>query len=376
MPLDKLDRRLTRLAKVRAVRRGARWWLALAAALVAIAGGPSPTAEELAARRAKIAGLEPSEQQELLRKYERFRAMSAEEQERLRKLQAEISADPHAERLYQVLDRYHEWLKTITASQRATLAELPAQERVKEIDRIQRRQEDAQRLEPLSRQDLREIRHWIDELVEKHRDELVASITGRFRKWFDEETDPVRKQMALVYRMFGRSRGGVSQSRVTQEDIDRLAKKLSESARAEIDKGGTLEAQGKVVRGWIFATLRRYDSWQRGRRANPVVGEELLQFLQNEVAPADRERLLKLPREDMHRELRKMYFERGHRDGRPGPTGPARDRAPDGFRSPDRPGSRNPTDAVDRPKAESPPAGKDASSDKPTKRDPANDEPF
>jgi hypothetical protein len=314
----------------------------------AVAAGPATTAEELAARRERIDRMEPSQQQDLLRRYERFQAMPAEEQQRLRKLQAEISDDPLAERLHQVLERYHEWLKTITPSQRATLTELPADERVKEIERMQRRQEDAQRLEPLSRQDMREIRLWIDQLVEKHRKELVAGIPERFRKWFDQEKDPQRKQMALVYRMFGRSRDGARESHVTQDDIDRLADKLSESARAEIEKADSLEDQGKVVRGWIFASLRRYDSWQGGRRANPVVGEELLQFLQNDVSPAERERLLKLPRDDMHRELRKMYFEHGRREGRFGPSGPRRDRRSDSSGASGR--SRDARDSEDRPK--------------------------
>jgi hypothetical protein len=328
----------------------------------AVAADPAPPGEELVARRERIDRMEPSQQQELLRKYERFQEMPVEEQQRLRKLQAEIGADPHAERLHQVLERYHEWLKTITPSQRATLAELPPDERVKEIERVQRRQEDDQRLEPLSRQDMREIRHWIDQLVEKHRKELVAGIPERFRKWFDQEKDPRRKQMALVYRMFGRSHDPAHESRVTQEDIDRLAAKLSESARAEIEKAGSLEAQGKVVRGWIFASLRRYDSWQSGRRANPVVGEELLQFLQNDVSPAERERLLKLPRDEMHRELRRMYFEHGRREGRFGSGGSRGDRRTDPLGGSAR--SRNPRDSKDRPKAEPLPA-EAAPADKP-----------
>jgi hypothetical protein len=155
--------------------------------------------------------------------------------------------------------------------------------------------------------------------------------------------------MALVYRMFGRSRGGQHESRVTQDDIDHLAQKLSQPARAEIGKAGALEEQRQIVSGWIFATLRRSDSWQGGRRANPVVGEELLQFLQNEVAPARREELLKMPREEMLRELRKMYFERGTPDGRfPG------GRRPDGPRGPNRPKGPRGDAPDDRPPPEKP----------------------
>jgi hypothetical protein len=349
MPPD-ATRRTTDKTSNRPNRRDGRLWPALVMALLAIAASPSPGADELAARRARIASMEPSAQQELLRKYERFSAMPPDEQQRVRQLRAAISADPNSEHLYQVLTRYHEWLKTITPSQRAELADLPPDKRVDAIARIQRQQRADQIAELLSPGDMREIMQWIDKLVEKHRKELVASLTGRFRGWYDKETDPRRKQMALVYRMFGRSRGGQHESRVAQDDIDRLAEKLSEPARAEIAKAGTLADQRRIVRGWIFATLRRLDSWQGGRRANPVVGEELLQFLQNEVPPAKREQLLKMPREEMLRELRKMYFERGYGEGRFPPG-----RRPEGFRGPDRSKGPRGDGSDNRPKNEPPP---------------------
>ena len=92
--------------------------LVLVAAVLALATVGDPTAEELEARRAKIAAMDPAQQQDLLRKLERFEALPEAEQQRLRELQAAIDADPNAERLLIVLERYHEWLKTITNSQR------------------------------------------------------------------------------------------------------------------------------------------------------------------------------------------------------------------------------------------------------------------
>ena len=64
------------------------------AVLAALGAASAPTAEELAIRRAKIAAMEPSQKQVLLRRYERFSQLSPEEQERLRNLQTEISRDP------------------------------------------------------------------------------------------------------------------------------------------------------------------------------------------------------------------------------------------------------------------------------------------
>ncbi len=263
--------------------------------------------------------MDTSSQQELLRKFERFRSLGAEEQDRLRKLQSEITADPDSERLLQLLERYHEWLKTITPSQRARLAELPAKERVHEIERITRAQRDAQRLEPLTPQDMDEIREWVEKLIDKYRDELVASLHSRYRSWYDRQSDPSARQMTLVFPLFGQSRHGHVESKVTAEDVSKLADKLSDSARAELAKAETLQDKQKLVGGWMFASMRRNWSWQRGRRANPVLTEELLQYLQNDVPPADRARLLEKPRDEMLQELRKMYFERAFGERRVGP---------------------------------------------------------
>lgn len=335
----------------------------------AIDAGPSTTGEDLDARRAKIAQLEPSEQQELFRKYERFRAMPPEEQQRLRALQAEISADPHAGHLQQVLERYHEWLKTITPSQRATLAELPPQDRIKQIERIRLRQKADEQLELLSRHDRRDIMSWVYALMKHHRDEVLAGMSPEERARFDEADSSAQRRW-LIYRTFRAGTKSKPKSRVAQQDIDRLAEKLSESARAELAKATTLEAKRHVVGMWVYATLHRSDSWRRGRHVNPLVGEELLQFLQNDVAPARREELLKMPREEMLRELRRMYFEHGR-----GAAGVRRERGPERFRGPGSRG-RRPRDSDERHRAKSPPPREKAPADEPAKRDSSADEPF
>ncbi len=323
--------------------------LAMVAAVVLLTAVDELSDQDLVDRQARIASLDESARQDLARKFERFQALTPEEQDRLRALQAEITADPDSARLMQVLSRYHEWLKTISTAQRAQLAELTPHDRVEAIEDLRRTQRDAQLLEPLTRDDMRSVRRWIDELVQRHRKELETDIPERYRDWYQRQTDPSTKQMALVFRLFGRSRGGQneSDSKVTQEDIERLTAKLSESAKAEVAKVVSLDAQRRVIRSWVFASLRRSSAWQRERRGNALVGEELLRFLQSEVPPAERERLLKLPREEMLQQLRRMYFERGGGpprgsfDERPGPAGDFRPRRGNKSREDERRGQRD-----------------------------------
>jgi hypothetical protein len=306
----------------------------LAAALAVLGAATAPTAEELAARRAKIAAMDSAQRQELLRRYERFSQLAPAEQKRLRDLQAEISADPQAARLHQVLERYHEWLKTITPSQRATLAELPPDKRVDEIERIQRHQRTAQRLEQLTSQDTREIRRWVYDLVKQHRAEVIAAMSEPDRRKFNKQ-DKTSADRWLIYRIF-------RESRVTPQDIERLAERLSDSARAELAADASPQAQRRLVGTWIFGLLYRSGSWRGDRRVNPLIGDELLEFLQNDVPPAEREQLLKRPREEMLRELRKMYFERGHREDRLGPPPFERRRKGGPKGSPPGPGAPEP----------------------------------
>ena len=142
------------------------------------------------ARRSQIASLQPAEQQELLRKQERFNALPVEEQDRLRSLQAALDADPNAERLHQVLIHFHEWLKTLTPSQRAELADLPPQQRVQAIQRLQKQQQMARdrthRTELLSREDVRKIVRWAEAAAWTRREDLLAGLPPEQRKRFEK----------------------------------------------------------------------------------------------------------------------------------------------------------------------------------------------
>ncbi len=341
-----------------------RAWLAgasplvLVAALAALATSP-PTADELTARKEYVASLDAARQQELLRRFERFSALPQEEQQRLRALQAAITADPNSERLLKVLERYHEWLKTISPTQRARLAELPAKQRVEEIEphsprpaaRRARRAADLGRSAadpPLGRCPGRPA----STAARRQHSRPVSQVVQRAKR-------PGRQANGAGLSALWCSRDGRDDTTVTPDDIERLSGKLSASAQAELTKAATPSEQMRTVRSWVFAALPRFSPAHRERRANPLVGEELLQFLQNEVSPADRERLLNMPREEMLHELRKMYFERalsereggpqrGHFDSRPdGPRGPRSRRRPnDGDDDkPARPKQPGPTDA-------------------------------
>jgi hypothetical protein len=312
--------------------------------------------DDLAARRLQIGQMTPAEQQDLLRRQERFATLPPEEQQRLRELQASLDADPHARQLEQVLKHYHEWLKTLSPGQRAELADLGPADRVAQIKRIRQQQESARRqarqAEVLSPTDVRELVRWAEEILWEHREPYLEKMPPERREAFEHFELP-RQRRALLYFAFQRANqpgsGGMNAMNVVeQKDIDRLTEKLSPDAKEALAKAPGLPAERRIVGGWIGPALHRLETHQAVRKLAPWVDDELVQFFQKELKRPDRERLLKMPREQMVAELRKLYFEREQTDGRISPDSGApgrfRDLPPgDRFKGPRKNGEHPPS---------------------------------
>jgi hypothetical protein len=317
--------------------------------------------DDLAARRFQIEQMTPAEQQDLLRRQERFATLPPEEQQRLRSLQASLDADPHARHLELVLKHYHEWLKTLSPGQRAELAELRPADRVAQIKRIKQQQEaarqQARRAELLSPTDVTAIVRWTEDLLWAHRERFLAQMPSARREAF-ERLEPSRHRHALLYFAYENARkpGSSAMSLVEQENIDQLAEKLSPAAKGALAEGAGLPAERRIVAGWIGVAMHRMETQQAVRKLAPWVDDELMRFFKNELKRPDRERLLRMSREQMVAELRKMYFEREQTEGGMSPSagtqGRFRDLPPgDRFKGPRNAGGP-PTSTDNPPKAE------------------------
>jgi hypothetical protein len=308
MPASTRQDRLRRLLSLCA-SAGFMMFVALITAL------PAHGADEMAQRRLQVARMTPTEQQELLRKQEQFLALPPEQQDRFRALQAAIDADPHADRLRTVLKEYHEWLKTLSPGERAELSELPPEQRVQRIKQIKERQHaarvQAQRAEVLTSRDMRAILHWTEEFLWQHKDRVLKEVSSSWRKKIEKEDQQKQRRALLLVASFSSRRGGSHpMTLVKQEDIEALAAKLSEPAQQELKAASELAEQRKIVGGWIGASMQRLEPWQGRRKLPPPVEDELAQFFEQDLRPQQRERLLKMPNDQMREELRRMYFER------------------------------------------------------------------
>ena len=309
--------------------------------LVVCSSSTALGADDLEARRQEIAAMSPAEQQELLRRQERFLALPQDEQNRLRALQAAIDADPKADRLRQVLAGYHEWLKTRSPGERAELAKLSRPERVEAIRRSVRYQQITRRLaenfELLTSRDMRNILDWIEDLLWHQRDELIASTSPSMRAWFERQSDE-RQRRALLHVAVGQWRhagSGKKPVSIQQEDIQKLSENLSDEAQAELAKRNGLEEQRRLVGGWIFSSMNeRSDFGRSSRRSAPLPEADVAEFFESELSAGKRDELMSLSPSKARQELRRMYWrrDRGESMFRGGPAAPRPDRRhPQGF---------------------------------------------
>jgi hypothetical protein len=321
--------------------------------------------DDLVARRERIQNLSPSEQQQLLRNQERFDELPADEQKRLRKLHEELSRDANGEKLRSLLERYRDWLETLSPEQRAELAELGPDKRVERIGQLmvrQRVEQEGRRPRPIASgpplppEDLRAVFRWFNDYVWEHREKTLARMPPRRREEIERLDEPAQRRR-LMFATTQLWRNGPPA--IESADLERLIKSLSPETQ---DKFANADAQQQrwLAKNLLFqAVTARMESASMRRSLAMVSSEDLERFFQEELPQQDRQRLMNLPPDRMREELRHLYLEHTRR-----PEGPPRDRPhrpphdrPEGlpFGPPDELDFRRPpNERMDRPKFDHP----------------------
>ena len=121
-----------------------------------------------------LENLAEEERISLRAKYNRFRVLPAEQQERLRKLHEDIRQDNDAKQLQQTMVRYQDWLGRLSASDQFELRELSYQQRVKRIKRLLH-QEAARKSLELTTEELKALFDAVTPLIEEKRKNFFSS---------------------------------------------------------------------------------------------------------------------------------------------------------------------------------------------------------
>ena len=297
-------------------------WLATAGALLLpLCAGAE---ESEAAREARIAAMSAEQKARLLQKKERFDALSDQEQQRLRALHAEISRQPNAAALEASLKGYSQWLQTLSAAQQAEVMGLPLDKRLDKIRAIRQEQiQDhfAELAWQLDKADLDTIHAWMVEFVSRHDDEILERMDPNWAVRAISTKNPKEREAILVGAVFGFPRNRGSRLPLpTADDFRALEPQLSESFRAELATHTNENRRDLVMACARYAHFSRF-------APPPPTDDQLREFYSN-LDAEKRERLDKLDRQQMKRELTREYlrqpFRRGSEAGPPpGRGGPA-----------------------------------------------------
>ncbi len=310
----------------------------------------SETTEVAAASTAPTSGdsaldldaLSAEQKRDLLRRKQQFDQLTASEQEKLRQLHQNLSAEPEAPQLTAVMTRYHQWLLSLKSLERDELLSLPADERIDRIRRIMQQQEKQrfeQMVDKVPPEDLDAIYNWVNEFIVKNQERIVSTLPPEVRLRWESIEDVERQRRLLMFAINYRPphlEGVVPQ----KEDFDRLLPLLSKQSQEVLKKA---PVPGEVLREWVKAAVM-------SKVMPPATDEQLTEFLK-QLPVRERQELEGLAAKEMRERLTRMFYASKFRGGpRPGsffgsseyPGRGPNDRGPSGgWRGPD---GRSPPD--------------------------------
>ena len=262
--------------------------------------------ESIADRRKHVERLMPEEKDELRRSEERFAALDPAEQERLRRLQREIDQDGDAEHLRLVMCNYHKWLMTLPDFRRTELLEMEPEQRLKRIKALL--QEQAQHeATKLNSKDIAGLTHWLDDYARHHGPHFLEMLPDRQRQAAAQRfaqlptAERDREFWRLVWWRLQWG-GGTKVPLLTESEMVQLRTYLTPETRARLESAARNE-QWAIVSGWLVQIFRQ----QFKASGSGASDEEIAHFFEQSLNDEERDRLLRLPSDEMQRQLRQKY---------------------------------------------------------------------
>jgi hypothetical protein len=258
-----------------------------------------PAEETISERRARILKMSDTEREDLRRHFEQFLALDASQQHQLRYFRDKLDRDPQAAELEAVMERFHKWFSSLPTYRWAELLSLGPEERIKRIKFLVDEQ-----TQKFSNQDFAGLRHWIDQYVARHGEEVfLRSLPEESRRALERMPPEKRKRaivaMLLTWRGLLQNTQDLADLRngLTPTTRDRLAALPPDEQRQMI---------ADAVRQWVRPQMA-------GKSKYPwamIDDADLARYFEKALTFEQRDRLLALPAEDMQRELRQMYLSR------------------------------------------------------------------
>ena len=290
------------------------WAVYLMVAVAVWLRGESVEAEETPAeRRARIESMDAAEKERLRKAQERFEALDEAEQKRLLRLSEKIQAHPDCDELLAVMERYCEWVNTLSVYERDALRELGPAERIKKIKELQEDQASrrrawwagrsrfgGERLQKLASEEEAVLGRWIDEFAAANLPKLLEALPEPRQKELLKELEQAKNdpdsRRKLFVRLWMRWQLASPGKPIPVDEAawEKLHSQLSPKTRAWLDELHP-NARRFLVRSLIGAFVFLNSQ------------EELSEHLQNDLTPEQRDRLTTLPPDEMRQELWRYY---------------------------------------------------------------------
>ena len=150
----------------------------------------------------------------------------------------------------------------------------------------------------------------MEQFAVDHETELLRTAP---RRQDPKNLDDTAKRKAVTLIAWQHRRTGNKLPIIADAEITRLAEQLSPEARVVLEGQATRPDRVRMIHDWVQAITRaRLAAGLTAKGGAPVSADDLSRFFQNDLTQAERDRLMELPRDEMHRELRKLYLQRKH----------------------------------------------------------------
>ena len=212
-----------------------------------------PSGASLEDRRQYVQQLDNNQYAEFRRKVDVYNALGELARDRVRQIDAELEADPNRQELLPILDRYRQWLETLSSPLRASvLSEPDFAKRIEAIREIQIGQEseffgvsDDYRL--TNANDLKKVVDWfVSQVFDKNREEFNSQFKQgvpdrRFLADFIDYLQVNDEGMEIFF---------------PQESVYELRRTLSAEANILLDLNLDFELQRRLLLQWAKVKLR------------------------------------------------------------------------------------------------------------------------
>ncbi|MBI85424.1 MAG: hypothetical protein CMJ81_19705 [Planctomycetaceae bacterium] len=266
--------------------------------------------------RQRLDKMSSVEKEQLRAKRARFKALPADEQQRIRQLHQQISSEPQLE---QITHAYFSWLKTLPAIQVAELKSLSTPQRIVRIKEIrgEQQQQLIQRLasKPLSKKDGQAVLKWATQFVERHQDEILTKFSTDLERRYHQIRNSGQRKRWLLHAAWQRHAAPMPSGHEIQQLFDQLSPAAQQELQALQEPG----EKKQVIRRWVQTSfVERFGTDQ----LLPIANEKQLDgFYRESLTRDQKEHLDRLPGAEFQRELQQLFYNRPHM---PQPAGPRR----------------------------------------------------